>query len=257
MIPISRKSWFLAVAALCIIASRHTFAFVVLAPSLHHRLAVAAAAAAAPAVSSVQQLTARDDFEWQELRTLLRSIQNSGVACRDLDPTIRATAVQYARSRSMRMPYHEQQQTGEETKFRQLAQLLPGSTWQLVLTNHAATLGDLPRDATVYLKFVDDQTVDYALEFKKTFGLDSITARSSWTCDAATGLVTFVYQQVTSDAFGLKNIGVGLFGLLKGRANYVETAYFDNQYWIERGKGLSGDEFVNVYVRQEDKTDFW
>jgi hypothetical protein len=62
-------------------------------------------------------------------------------------------------------------------------------------------------------------------------------------------LLTFVYKDITTDAFGFKNIGVGFFGLLQGRSNYIPTAYFDEQLWIERGTDVStGAEYFNVYV---------
>lgn len=72
------------------------------------------------------------------------------------------------------------------------------------------------------------------------------------------GLVTFVYDEVTTDAFGLSNVGVGFFGLLKGRANFVETAYFDGRFWIERGTSPEGQAYYNVYVRNADAdTEEW
>jgi len=64
------------------------------------------------------------------------------------------------------------------------------------------------------------------------------------------GLLTFVYDKITTNVMGLKNLGVGFFGLLKGRANYVESAYFDGIFWIERGMSPTGNgDFVNVYMR--------
>jgi hypothetical protein len=67
------------------------------------------------------------------------------------------------------------------------------------------------------------------------------------------GLLTFVYDKITTNVMGFRNVGVGLFGLLKGRANYVESSYFDGTFWIERGVSPSGDQdFINVYMRCED-----
>jgi len=66
------------------------------------------------------------------------------------------------------------------------------------------------------------------------------------------GLLTFTYDSITTDVFGLSNIGVGLFGLLKGRSNVIQTAYFDDVLWIEKGfDPVTGDEFVSVYVKKE------
>jgi hypothetical protein len=51
--------------------------------------------------------------------------------------------------------------------------------------------------------------------------------------------------------FGLSNVGVGLFGMLKGRSSYIQTAYFDGIIWIEAGADASG-EYFSVYVHLED-----
>jgi hypothetical protein len=63
-------------------------------------------------------------------------------------------------------------------------------------------------------------------------------------------LVTFVYDEITTDIFGWSNLGVGFFGLLKGRANYVETAYFDGTLWLEKGASPTGEEYFNAYSRE-------
>ena len=201
--------------------------------------------------TSTPRQNPRDDFEWQELRVQLAALQKQGIAPRDLQPATRNTLCDYARNRCIQSP------PSSTTLETDLPRQLPGTTWRLVLSNDAATLGDLPRDATVYYKFVNGETVEYTLEFAKTFGLNSIKAKSTWDCDPQ-GLVTVTYEEITTDAFGLKNVGVGLFGLLQGRTNCIETAYFDGDYWIERGMDPTGTkEFINVYVREEDTDDYW
>ena len=69
------------------------------------------------------------------------------------------------------------------------------------------------------------------------------------------GLLTFVYDSITTNILGFQNLPVGFFGLLKGRTNYVESAYFDGTFWIERGIDVSRDEnnqdFINVYMRTD------
>ncbi|MGH7954649.1 MAG: hypothetical protein ACREOZ_01685 [Gloeomargaritales cyanobacterium] len=45
------------------------------------------------------------------------------------------------------------------------------------------------------------------------------------------GLVTFIHQEIISDIMGL-TISLGLFGLLKRRAKYIESVYFDGYLWI-------------------------
>lgn len=70
------------------------------------------------------------------------------------------------------------------------------------------------------------------------------------------GLVSIIYDAITTDVFGLKNLGVGMFGMLKGRATYIPTAYFDGSIWIERGvssgAATGGEEYYNVYAREEE-----
>ena len=149
--------------------------------------------------------------------------------------------------------------------LRSIAAVLPGTQWRLGFSTETATLGDLPKDATVQLHFydTDDDTgpnggdtprrVDYCLEFsEKTFGMKRLVAQSSYTVDTTNvnpGLVTFVYDNIVTDIFGFKNLGVGFFGLLQGRANYIETVFMDTSLWIERGYTPDGKEFFNVYVR--------
>lgn len=52
----------------------------------------------------------------------------------------------------------------------------------------------------------------------------------------------------------MSNVSVGFFGLLKGRANYVESKYFDGAFWIEQGLSPTGEsDFINVYMRADDE----
>lgn len=198
--------------------------------------------------SSITILTAKErpsadycEFEMQELRVQLNAMKAKGIGSKDLDPLTRAVFATYARQVVSKRP--------SPIAMASVAAQLPGTTWRLVLSTEAATLGDLPRDATVYLSFVDESNMDYSLRFsEKTFGLDSITAQSKWTGDAR-GVISFVYDKITTDVFGLKNIGVSFFGLLKGRSNFLETAYFDGNFWIEKAVSPDGEEYVNVYLR--------
>jgi hypothetical protein len=67
------------------------------------------------------------------------------------------------------------------------------------------------------------------------------------------GLLTFIYEKITTNLLGMQNLGVGFFGLLKGRANYVQSTYFDGIFWIERGVPISGEgDFINVYMRMDN-----
>ena len=143
--------------------------------------------------------------------------------------------------------------------LKAIQQTLPGSQWKLRFSTETATLSDLPKDANVKLHFLNDKQLYYILEFSaKTLGLQRLVAKSSYSVDSTDtnpGLVTFVYDQIVTDVWGLKNIGVGFFGLLRGRMNYVESVYMDASYWIERGYTAQGNQYFNVYVRQLDAQD--
>ncbi len=61
-----------------------------------------------------------------------------------------------------------------------------------------------------------------------------------------------MYDSISADVFGLRNLGVGMFGMLKGRVTYIPTVYFDGTIWIERGTEVqSGEVYYNVYTREE------
>jgi len=63
------------------------------------------------------------------------------------------------------------------------------------------------------------------------------------------GLVTYTYDKISTDVFGLTNVGVGFFGLLKGRTSAIPTVFFDKDMWIESGKDpATGQEYFSVYV---------
>mmetsp|Transcript_21170 Transcript_21170/g.31395 ORF Transcript_21170/g.31395 Transcript_21170/m.31395 type:complete len:257 (+) Transcript_21170:163-933(+) len=197
-----------------------------------------------PALSSTKNDIA--DFEYGEMRAVLDAMEKENVPSRDLAAPDRALVESYVRKVVSERP--------SAIPVKDIARVLPGSKWRLGFSTEGATLGDLPKDAEVQLEFCDKTRMDYILQFsKKTAGLDRLVAKSSYTVDSTSinpGLVTFVYDQIVTDVFGLKNIGVGFFGLLKGKTNYVESQYMDNRYWIERGYSPEGAEYYNVYVRQ-------
>lgn len=186
------------------------------------------------------------DFEYQELKVQLDGMRQSGVASRDLEPAKRIELANYARQilrqRNSPVPLHE------------VGQSLVGSKWRMALATDESSEA-LPRDATVVLDFVDDARLDYQLQFsEKTFGLNRITAQSSWKCNTGPidpGAVSFTYDNITTDMFGFSNLGVGTFGLLQGRVTTIYTAYFDGQLWIERGLTGQGNDYVNVYIRED------
>lgn len=129
-----------------------------------------------------------------------------------------------------------------------------GTTWRLAFSTEDPA--DLPRDATVYISFHNEERLDYSLVFSgKTLGLNKLTAECTWEVIDAPQSVSYVYDKIKTDAFGFMNIGIGAFGLLRGRSNQIFTAFFDGTFWIEGAVRQDGSEYINVYVRQE--TDDW
>lgn len=188
------------------------------------------------------------EFEYQEMRALLEAMQRQGITSRFLDPAKRIEIEQYVRTiATERAPPFD---------LKELGQILPQSKWRLAFSTDNAVLGDLPAGAVVVLDFLDERRVDYVLEFsEKTFGLNRLVAKSSYfvnTDENTAGEVSFVYEEIVSDLFGFTNVGVGFFGLLKGRTNYIKTAFVDGRFWIERGYSTEGQEYFNVYGRVSD-----
>jgi hypothetical protein len=206
-----------------------------------------AGASAASAASSVA------DFDYQEMRAQLEAMERQGIPSKDLPPPKRAELTGYVEAIIAKRP--------STIPLGSLADVLPNTTWRLAFSTEAATLGDLPRDASVLLEFKgndssSDSRVDYVLEFTdKTFVLDRLAAKSTYQVAGANspnpGLVTFTYQEITTNIFGFQNVGVGFFGLLKGKANYVESVFMDGRFWIERGSTMDGKGvYYNVYMKQ-------
>eukprot|EP00586_Coscinodiscus_wailesii_P021965 CAMPEP_0172496592 /NCGR_PEP_ID=MMETSP1066-20121228/89850_1 /TAXON_ID=671091 /ORGANISM="Coscinodiscus wailesii, Strain CCMP2513" /LENGTH=179 /DNA_ID=CAMNT_0013268963 /DNA_START=315 /DNA_END=854 /DNA_ORIENTATION=- len=131
--------------------------------------------------------------------------------------------------------------------------------WRLAFSTEDAALSVLPREAQVFVSIYEGGRLDYTLRFtEKVFALKSLTAQSTYTVDAGPinpGLLTFQYENITSDIFGL-TVPTGLFGLLKGRVNYIETVYFDGKIWIDRGFSPDGNEYFNVYMREKEEQDW-
>lgn len=194
------------------------------------------------------------DFAYQEMAGLLGAMVRQQVTSRYLTEKQRKEIENHVRTVARDRP--------SGIPLKQVDQVLPHSKWKLGFSTHSATLGDLPKDATVSLEFQDEGRLEYCLDFsEQTFGLNRLVAQSSYTVDATPlnpGLVTFVYENIVTDVFGFKGLGVGFFGLLQGRSNYIETVFMDQMYWIERGytaateNGGGGEEYFNVYVKQFD-----
>ena len=189
--------------------------------------------------------TTNQDFEYQEMRAIIDSMDRENVPSRYMNPEKRQELEGYVRS------VISSRSTG--TCLPTTKEDLVGTTWRLAFSTEAAALGELPKDATVRIEFLNAERLSYSLDFsEQTMGLNRLQAESTWELDGTTGSVTYVYDKISTDAFGFRNVGIGLFGLLKGRPNYVFTAYFDGAFWIEGAVDEDGSEYINVYVRQGD-----
>lgn len=146
---------------------------------------------------------------------------------------------------------------------------LPGTKWRMAFTTQSLMAEALPKDATITLNFASgsgsaatgSNKVDYGLDFFKTLGLKRLVAKSTYTVmDPQPNLpgvafVQIMYEKIVTDVMGFSNVGIGMFGMLKGRSTYINTVFFDNNIWIESGvdEANSGETYYNVYARDEDK----
>ncbi|KAL7474792.1 hypothetical protein ACHAW6_000742 [Cyclotella cf. meneghiniana] len=147
---------------------------------------------------------------------------------------------------------------------------IEGKSWRMVFTTESRNrendsgsarveddVAELPYGSTVILRIGQFEgmqgTLDYVLKFsKQVMGLRELVAKSTCSVDIGPvnpGLLTFEYQDIKTKMFGLSNLPVGFFGLLKGRVTYVDTIWFDGERWIERNYSASGNLIYSVYVR--------
>lgn len=141
---------------------------------------------------------------------------------------------------------------------------IENKSWRMVFTtannnNIGASLSSspLPTGATVILRvgeFLGMQgRLDYVLKYgKRILGLNELVATSTCSVDIGPinpGLLTFQYEDIKSNIFGVSNLPVGFFGLLKGRINCIDTVWFDGERWIERNYAENGDVVYSVYMR--------
>ena len=191
------------------------------------------------------------EFELQEMRFQLSAMKKAGVSARNLNEEKKNEIAQYVREVVMRIP------SPVPLKALADADRLLG-TWKLAFSTDAAAMGDLPREASITLDIKRGNQMDYKLEFsEKVWGLKEITAKSNYFVDASPvnpGLLTYVYQDISAGVFGLK-VPTGLFGMLKGREAYIESIWFDGEYWIARGFSANGEEYFSVYMKEEDEDD--
>lgn len=199
-----------------------------------------------------QQQRPKAQFEYQELRAQVTTIRNQKIRPKSLTDEKQNELESYMMKILLNCPSPIQLKSlGDDNAKALLGQ------WTLVFSTDTSTTGNnLPRDATIQLTIKENYKCDYVLQFAKTLGLKSITAKSNFIVDSSPvnpGLITMIYQEIVTDVLGFKNIPVGTFGLLKGRANYIESVWFDGLLWIERAYNEEGAEFFNIYLKSDDE----
>ncbi|KAL9190362.1 hypothetical protein ACHAXT_007573 [Thalassiosira profunda] len=196
--------------------------------------------------SSAQKQSPQELFELQELRAQLNTILKDNIPLQNLSAEKRE----------------------ELTKRMGTAKFVAGvegKSWRMVFsTDNSNSEGgnekgaeDLPYGSTVLLRIGEfmgsEGKMDYVLKFsKRVMGLNELVAKSSCSVDIGPvnpGLFTFQYEDIKTNVFGMDNLPVGFFGLLKGRVNYIDTVWFDGERWIERNYSEGGDVVYSVYVR--------
>jgi len=132
--------------------------------------------------SSLRMSTTNNaDFEFQEMRVQLDAMKRDKIPSRDLPLDKRQELEAYVSTVVKQRP--------SPVALKDIGKVLPGTKWRLGFSTEGATLGDLPRDADVNLKYIDDSKMDYVLQFsKKTLGLNRLTAKSSYTVDVSSVL---------------------------------------------------------------------
>jgi len=249
--------WFFAVLCLAHASSSICTAF---APSgtLHGRMGMPSNSMLFLSDSNFKsnQAAAAATFELSELKLNLRSMEAQKLTtANQIEPSKRGEIEGYIRQvvnrRQSIIPLSE------------LGRCLPGTKWRLSFSTQGITNQSLPPGASIHLEFLNtpqNQQLNYCLEFTKTLGLSKLTALSSYEVEKKSmthpGWVTYVYQDVQTDVFGLRGVGIPVVGgFLKGRTAVIQTVYFDGQIWIERGNDEFVGEYFQLYTRLDDDTD--
>eukprot|EP00557_Chaetoceros_sp_GSL56_P003354 CAMPEP_0176500566 /NCGR_PEP_ID=MMETSP0200_2-20121128/13631_1 /TAXON_ID=947934 /ORGANISM="Chaetoceros sp., Strain GSL56" /LENGTH=254 /DNA_ID=CAMNT_0017899265 /DNA_START=88 /DNA_END=849 /DNA_ORIENTATION=+ len=173
------------------------------------------------------------EFELQELRVQFQSFLKQSIRPKMLPRQKRQEIERYLGKICRNCP----SPIGLKSMADDSARVLYGN-WTLVFASENASLGDLPRDSTVQVSIYPHFKCDFKIQFDKSLGLKSLTAKSSYIVDSSpmnAGRVTIIYQDIVFDLFGIKSLPLGFFGLLKGRATFIETIWFDGKLWFERG----------------------
>lgn len=128
------------------------------------------------------------DFAYQEMLVFLNTMQREGVSSKTMDPAKRSELEGYVRKVLA-------QRSEQSIPLRDIGQaIVPKSSWKLMFSTSNAVLESLPQDATVFLNILDQENLDYILQFsKKTLGLDSLTAKCKYTFDVSGVRKCFVH----------------------------------------------------------------
>lgn len=197
-------------------------------------------------VSYLHATSPKAEFELQEIKAQLNAMLKQGIRPKMLDESKRNEVESYLQSILRLRPSTIPLKSLADNE----ASLLHGK-WTMAFSSENEGVGGLPRDATVEINIQPNYKCDYKITYSKTLGMKSLTAKSSYIVDSSVvnpGLVTIIYQDIVVDAFGV-NVPVGAFGMLKGRATYIDTKWFDGSIWVDRGNRPDGTEYYNIYVK--------
>lgn len=212
------------------------------------------------------------DFDYQELQIQMNAMKQQNIKPSQLDPIKRNELRRYVenilafRQRSSTSALAVDSSVPLHMKLRSS---LPGTKWRMAFTTEPLMAEALPKDATIMMTFASgtgnaatgSNKVDYGLDFFKTLALKRLVVKSTYTVmdptpnDPTAAVVEIVYDKVSTDIFGFSNVGIGTFGMLKGRSTYIQTVYYDDKIWIESGVDGEGNDsqiYYNVYARDYD-----
>jgi len=218
------------------------------------------------APSNKPSSSSKELFELQELRAQLQTILKQKILYQSLSTEKRKELTKYVKA-VVEKTDSPVDYSGNISSMgtAQFVVGVEGKSWRMVFStdnneesvDSAGSAGKLPFGSTVLMRignFVGcEGKMDYVLKFsKQILGLNELVAKSTCSVDVGSvnpGLFTFQYDDIKTNVFGVSNVPVGFFGLLKGRMNYIDTAWFDGERWIERNYLENGDVVYSVYLR--------
>jgi hypothetical protein len=151
-------------------------AFLPTLPKTHHHQRTSSFSSSCPELVLASSPQKNAEFEYQELKIQTNAIVDQEVTSARLSIEKRKELEGYCRLVVNRKE--------SPIPLYRIADNLLGE-WQLAFTTQALSLESLPRDAITKLDFKNKSSVDYILEFSKTFGLNRLVAQSSYTVDVS------------------------------------------------------------------------